>query len=513
MRIVLEAGQNFSAFLAARLIFITVLLGVGVFFRTPDSGLLPYLSLFAANTLLCLGGWEWYRRQRLLSVVKWLTMTLAVLLDTLLLYYVGRGDTVFVFLYFFSVGAAGLLTGWAVSAWTALLCILGLNWLAWNHVGDFDEGDGIGIFLYALNFVLIAVLSSYFHTWYRQRELAHRETLGELHQTRLDTQAILDSLSTGVLVVDQERHVIYSNPSGRRLIGASVISRNAELEKYLVTGLPFGDAMSANGDEPTTGWSREIEQTIGERRRIIGCTVTPLLNVAGNLRGQLLLLADLTPMKEAEWAERERERLAAIGMLSRDLAHQIRNPLATVRGCVEMMQTVQDKAEQRRFLDLALKESDRLNELLRDFLTFAQSESPKKQSANFTEFVRGRLPHDLPGLTYVDCLPEQLEIAMDQDQLGLVVDAVIFSLAEWADGHGEIRLEASSNGKHTIRFLLTGTTVPSEYKSAVFQPFSSANRARHGLALPTALRAVHAHGGKLTLGTETGIGTWFDLKL
>jgi signal transduction histidine kinase len=90
---------------------------------------------------------------------------------------------------------------------------------------------------------------------------------------------------------------------------------------------------------------------------------------------------------------------------------------------------------------------------------------------------------------------------------------VILSLAEWAEGKGEIRLEARSNGQPTIRFLLTKKTVPAEYKQAVFQPFSSANRANHGLALPTALRAVHAHGGTLTLETEPGVGTWFDLKL
>ena len=55
--------------------------------------------------------------------------------------------------------------------------------------------------------------------------------------------------------------------------------------------------------------------------------------------------------------------------------------------------------------------------------------------------------------------------------------------------------------------------MPADYRTAVFQPFSSVNRASHGLALPTALRAAHANGGKLTLDTEAGVGTWFELKL
>jgi two-component system sensor histidine kinase PilS (NtrC family) len=505
MRLVFDAGQNFSAFLSARLIFVTVLLAVGALFRPPGTGWTPYLALFAANTVLSLGGWEWYRSERFIRHLKWLTLTLAVVLDTLVLYYTGRTGTLFVFLYFFSVGAAGLLTGWIGSLWTALLCVAGMTWLTWEQAGKFDHEELSAVFVYALNFLLLAVLSSYIHSWFRHREHLHRKTLGELQQTRLDTQAILDSLSTGVIVVNAERQVLYSNPRGRAIVRGE--------RPFILGEALHREAESEESSPSGAEWTREIELNAPDGRRIIGCVVTPLQSVAGELRGHVLLLSDLTPLKEAERAERERERLAAIGMLSRDLAHEIRNPLATVRGCVEMIRDEPNEVEKQRFLDLALKESDRLNNLLRDFLTFAQIDTPKKQMANFTEFLRHRLPLDLHGVTCVDRLPERLDVAMDPDQLGMVVDAMILSLAEWAEGQGEIRLEAGTNGMPTVRFLLTKKTVPAEYKEAVFQPFSSVNRANHGLALPTALRAVHAHGGWLTLETEPGVGTWFDLKL
>jgi signal transduction histidine kinase len=102
---------------------------------------------------------------------------------------------------------------------------------------------------------------------------------------------------------------------------------------------------------------------------------------------------------------------------------------------------------------------------------------------------------------------------MDPEQLGLVVDALMLSLAEWAEGSGEIWVEAQRKGVLHVRFILKQKTVPAEYRKAVFQPFSHVHRSNHGLALPTALRAVHAHGGTLTLETETGVGTWFDLRL
>ena len=201
-------------------------------------------------------------------------------------------------------------------------------------------------------------------------------------------------------------------------------------------------------------------------------------------------------------------------MLSRDLAHEIRNPLATVRGCVEMMKLTQATTEDhKRYLDLALRESDRLNNLLRDFLTFAQLESAHKQPLNLADFIRRRLPQETENLLFIDRLPSTLDVECDAEQVGLILDAILLALAEWAEGQGEIRLEARRNGDHVIRFLLTEKTVPADYRTAVFQPFSSVNRASHGLALPTALRAAHANGGKLTLDTEAGVGTWFELKL
>ena len=216
MRISFETGKNFSAYLAARLIFVTVLLGVAAIFRPAAGNLLTYLALFAANSALSLGGWEWYRQWPSLKLLKGVTLTLAVVLDTLALYYTGGGLNVFMFLYFFSVSAAGLLTGFAGSMWTALLSVGGLIWLEVQRAGMLQPSARMVIFIYGLNLVLTAALASYLFAWFRDREAKHKATLGELKQIRLDTQSILDSVSAGVLVVNADRGVLYSNPSCRR---------------------------------------------------------------------------------------------------------------------------------------------------------------------------------------------------------------------------------------------------------------------------------------------------------
>ena len=489
----------------------TVLLGVAAIFRPAAGNLLTYLALFAANSALSLGGWEWYRQWPSLKLLKGVTLTLAVVLDTLALYYTGGGLNVFMFLYFFSVSAAGLLTGFAGSMWTALLSVGGLIWLEVQRAGMLQPSARMVIFIYGLNLVLTAALASYLFAWFRDREAKHKATLGELKQIRLDTQSILDSVSAGVLVVNADRGVLYSNPSCRMLLGLPADAHTAQIESCLQPGRPLGDVLARAGEYANGEFNPRIN---GEHERVLGYTLSPLPDVQGNVRGHVLLLADLTPMKAAERADRERERLAAVGMLSRDLAHEIRNPLATVRGCVEMMRSVGNDAQERnRFLDLALKESDRLNNLLRDFLTFAKLEPVRKEHLDLAEFVRRRLPGKASSLKLIDHLPPSLTAEYDPEQLGLIIDAVLLSLVEWAEGDGEVQLESGRNGHQAIRFLLKGKTIPEETRSAVFQPFSGVNRASFGLALPTALRAVHAHGGSLTLNSEPGIGTWFELKL
>jgi signal transduction histidine kinase len=162
---------------------------------------------------------------------------------------------------------------------------------------------------------------------------------------------------------------------------------------------------------------------------------------------------------------------------------------------------------------LALKESDRLNNLLRDFLTFARLDIPLKKEGDLAALIRDRLSGHQLKVAVTDQLPEQAVAEFDADQMGLVVDAVLLSLAEWAEEGNDIRISMSNSSRKKFKFILTGKIVPAVYKDAVFQPFSNIHKKSRGLALPTASRAVHGHGGTIRLESEEGVGTWFELEI
>lgn len=514
MRISFETRENFSTFLAARLVFATVLLGVGALFRGESSSTWPYWILFVANTALSLGCWEWFRHRPPATLLRWFALTVAVVLDTFILRCTGGARSEFVFLYFFSIGSAGLLTGLPGSVWTALLSSLGIVWLYRETSSNFMAEHGLRAFVYVVNFVLTAVLSSYVFARLQDRERAHQATLGELEQTRLDTQAILDSLNIGVIVLDTRQKALYLNPASRSVLNLDSIAIPSKVESLFASGSEIGDAFHECLANLIGGATPHVEVVLGVSRKPVGMSVSALREADSTARGHILLISDLSAAKEAERLERERERLAAIGMLSRDLAHEIRNPLATVRGCVEVMQISQkQRTDITPYLDLALRESDRLNGLLRDFLLFAQLETPRKEQLDLCEFIRARVRGADLKVTTTDLLPEHLTAEFDSDQIALVVEGILLSLAAWAEGHGEIAIESGTLGDQSVRFTLRDICVPARTKEAAFQPFSDVQRISNGLALPTAMRAVHAHGGKLTLDSQPGVGTWFELAI
>ncbi|HEY3296247.1 MAG TPA: histidine kinase dimerization/phospho-acceptor domain-containing protein [bacterium] len=514
MRITFGTRENFSTFLAARLVFATVLLGVGGLFRTEADSAWPYWGLFFANTTLSLGCWEWFHRRPPAKAQSWFALTGAVVLDTLILRYTGGARSEFVFLYFFSIGSAGLLTGLPGSLWTAALSSAGIVWLYYGLSTQFMAEHSLNAFIYAVNFLLTAVLSSYVFEKLRDRERTHQRTLGELERTRLDTQAILDSLGTGVVVLDSEDKTLYVNPASLSVLGLDATTSAPDVEPVFAADVPVGKAYRDCCLQLDDGGKAEEELLLPASKKPVGISVSALMTADGQRRGHIVLLSDLSRMKEAERLERDRERLADIGKLSQDLAHEIRNPLATVRGCVEVIKlSEKEPGEMSPYLELALRESDRLNGLLRDFLVFSHMEPPRKQKGDLRAFVQARMHDAGPGIVARDMLGRDLPAEFDGDQLTLVVETVLLTLAEWAEGKGEIRIEEGELRGRSVRFTLCDKSITAAAREAAFRPFSESHRLSNGLALPTAMRAVHAHGGKLTLHSEPGVGTWFELAI
>ncbi len=507
MGIISDRDRNFPHYLFARFLFISVILGLAIAFLVESpAARLPLLFLFLGNLALVAATGFYFKVRGADTFLRWLTLFVGVVLDTAVIYYTEGAVSEFVFLYFFSIGAASLFLGLRGSLAIAALAGMGYAFLLvkWHPV--LIETLTFQLFLYGVYFVLTALLTGYLAEKLQAKHRALESSQRELSQTQFETEAILKSLGTGLLVVADSGDVLYFNPAGRRILGLTDIE-NADAETVFVR--EFVIAIQKEGADAQC---TEIEVRLSNgSSRPVGFSVSTLTNGEGNRRGKIILFADLTEAKEEEREHRRRERLAAVGELARDLAHEIRNPLATITGSVEML--IGDaihSSENKKLGEIVIRESKRLNDLIRDFSAFARLEIPRKKPINLSEVLKNR--HE----DWIDVrLPDSFPISADEGQLEMIVNAVLMGLSLWAENGDRIEITArkSTASEAHIQFRLPRKVLPEDVLDSVFQPFNEMWKRRLGLALPTALRAVEGHGGRLQLCSHADEGTWFDLVL
>jgi signal transduction histidine kinase len=214
------------------------------------------------------------------------------------------------------------------------------------------------------------------------------------------------------------------------------------------------------------------------------------------------------------------ERLYAMGQLSAGLAHEIRNPLASIEGAAAVIKSDPDSAERRaEFLDIIQKECRRLNRLLTNFLEFARPQPPQYKPVEIARLFEsvialalhaiGRKPITLqqvvePGIPTLECDPEQ----MKQVLLNLTINAI------QATAEGEIMLQANAqNGKAQIQVRDPGCGMAPEQAGNLFDLFFTTKENGTGLGLPVAHRIVSQHGGVLTATNNEDKGMTFSILL
>ena len=185
-------------------------------------------------------------------------------------------------------------------------------------------------------------------------------------------QRVVESMHSGLITLDMQGHVTSANPAAESILGRSV-PLGVSIEDLFPPGHPFP---ARRGREHRFEVVLSDPDTGG--RQILGGHLATLRGASGRESGQLLLFQDLTDLKELEERTRISERLAAIGQLAAGLAHELRNPLASISGCVQLLQRSGSPEEVRgRVLGILERETQRVGAIVSDFLDFARPEPPK----------------------------------------------------------------------------------------------------------------------------------------
>jgi PAS domain S-box-containing protein len=346
-----------------------------------------------------------------------------------------------------------------------------------------------------------------------------------LEQVRLRAEDILGNINSGVITIDRAGRLVYANPMAERLLDVSMEHDvNHEVLPHLRSEAPeLGHALERSVRERVRTNRAEGTVVVGGREFPIGVTTTYMEDPDGNLSATAIF-QDISDSKRIESLRLRAERLEGIAELSASLAHEIKNPLASIRSSVEQLGRMPHPGDDERVLaSLVMRESDRLSRLLTEFLDFARVRVARREPVNIGELVRGaaRLVSAHPDCkdgVRIECeLPASPEVVLngDEDMLHRAVFNLALNAVQAAPAHSVVTIEISGDARDTvpgdarfiggcigIRVADQGSGVPDEIRSRLFSPFTTTKPQGSGLGLAVVQRAVEAHKGIVLLDSD-----------
>ncbi len=435
-----------------------------------------------------------------------------VFLATAMVFLTGGADSPFTFTYLLAVvGAAILLdqrgtlmaAGASSVAYLLLLGVLQEGWLRSPSGSAFLPPSRL-TFLVVSNVLaqfLLAFLAGFLSRQLSQagRRLgASEKNLRELAEVQ---RQILESMPSGLLTCDADGDVTFVNRAGEAILQVSADELPVPVD-HLIPGVLFLPA-------PQVGRPRaELTVKTPAGLRTLGLAMVPLNNPPG---ARLIVFQDLTQLRRTEEELRRADRLAELGALSAELAHEIRNPLAAMRGSAELLAEGGD-SESRRLLGILRREADRLGALVDDFLAFARPPAPVRRRCALDELVRQTVEllasDPLSVGVQVEVEPAGLEADVDPDQIRQVLLNILRNALAAAGSGGRVRAYFSKSGEvRRIHVWDSAGSIASTDLPHIFEPFFSKTPGGTGLGLSTVHSIVRAHGGQVHVSSSPAQGT------
>jgi signal transduction histidine kinase len=282
--------------------------------------------------------------------------------------------------------------------------------------------------------------------------------------------------------------------------------------------------LARHGLEAMRSLDSEILVPLFGADRLIGCLSLgggdPESYVRADVAAALVAVgqqavASLDRMRIMEEAKRH-EALAAVGEMAAGLAHEVRNPVAAIRGAAQAITPDASPDQAREMLGVIREETARLERVVGEFLDYARPASPRREPVDLADAAR-RVARDagLAGLDVridLDVEPETPPAAGDPDQIRRVFENLVRNAAQATGPGGTLRIRiASSGGRVTARFEDDGPGIPDDRLASLFQPFQTTRVGGTGLGLALVHRIVEAHAGEIEVDGRPGIGAVFTL--
>ncbi len=543
-------NRSIHGLMIFRLILITLILGTVIVFllgSRAEFSLVPIGGLLILTYLITVFYWLALRWEISPVLLIYVQLSVDVVLVTGILHYSGGAESILTLLYLLIIISASMflrMGGMLIITTLAAAAYGLLSWLQYEGlvatVSFFEpdrlsrppEGSPLNVFLNISFFFLVALLSGFLAEKLRRKGEELETTSQRLRRVQLDTDDILENIPSGLVTLDGEGRVEYFNGAAEKILGLDV-SR--------IKDRPYDQVFGKGHRELTAVLRTALEQAViydrkeltitsrGGKSIPLGISTTLLSAGDGQRSGVIAVFQDLTDAKELEQKARQADRLAVLGQLSAAIAHEIRNPLATISGSVELLRdTPQLSGEERKLLELVTCESERLNRIITDFLLYARIRPAEKDQVELSRVVDETLMllrnhHDYHDDIHIvnEIGDRDVSVWADGDQVKQIFLNIAINALQAMSQGGRLTVGMKEKGVKAqnqekmvhVYFQDTGMGIPPQELGEIFEPFYSSKKDGTGLGLSIAQRIVENNGGTLTVESEPGKGTTFTVSL
>jgi len=556
-----DSIEKLKVLVIFRVIIITLLLSIilfiqfkkgGSFFITPNNLVYYFIGLTYFITLIYV---PLLTRTKDVKRFAFVQHIVDILLITLLVYLTGGIESFFVILYIFSI-----ISGSIILYKRGAYIIASISGIAYGTFLDLEYYgiipplyDSLSsgyhysssyvlyrILVYVVAFFIVAFLSSHLAEELRRKRRELIKKQDDYEKLEAFNRDIVQSLDSGLLTIDSHGKITSCNKTAQRILGLD----SHEMEQNHIQQL-FPDIdetlFTMEDNSPKVNPYQRYETTFGDKTGktlFLGFSVSPLRDNNDRVTGKTFIFQDITTFKEMEEQINRSDRMATIGQFAAGIAHEIRNPLTSLSGSIQVLKgELNLRGTNRHLMDIILRESERLNNLITDFLLFAQPSKINKEKMNIGQVIDETLElfKNSPGhnraIKIVKYLKDEIFVLGDQYQLKQLFWNLFINAAQIMPNGGELRVKletVNADGatgrlqgakqKDMTPFAKisvsdTGNGINPDEKEKIFEPFFTTKEGGTGLGLAIVHRIVENHDGFISVNSQLNKGTTFDIFL
>jgi two-component system sensor histidine kinase PilS (NtrC family) len=550
--------RNVKGMMLGRVIILTLLLAITLIFQLSEKNyfFIPltnifyyFIGLFYLVTIVYA---ILLRKIKDLYRFAFSQIVIDQLFITVLIYFTGGKGSFFPITYIFSVIASSmifyrrgaLLSASLSSLLYGLLLLLQLNrWV--NPLGEPAAYDASQIFYSLITFMatfyIVAFLSSAVSEELKKkgRELIQKQV--DYNQLEAFNRNIIQSLDSGLLTIDLNGNINFLNRTAEKILNQSRESlKDTSIYRLFPKIGEVLEQVKRKIPEPSPDYQRyETLLTEDDARKVyLGFSISPLTDPEGSLIGHTLIFQDITQFKEMEEQMKRVDRMAAVGLLAAGMAHEIRNPLASLSGSVQMLKTELNLDDhQQRLMEITLREAERLNALITDFLLYAQPPQTHKILTPLRNVIEETIDLFMRSPSFHDGIrilrpngQEKIRASIDPDQMKQVLWNLLINAAQSMSNGGRIQVQLGRGkapadtslsllpqlkAKEWVKISITdsGNGMNLEEKEKIFEPFFTTKENGTGLGLSIVHKIIENHKGMIKVDSEVGRGSTFSIFL